>query len=157
MKACLKVLASSIVMLGVLGNVGSAPAAAKSPLITAEEAKLPAFQGHPPLKMRGMVLGPRIVVLAPQAKGENFVSQRPVKLHVRFDTIDGAAVDMRTLKVTYLRLFGIDITDRVKPYVNGDRIDIENAEIPAGEHAIELQIKDVQGRTSDQVLKLVVN
>ena len=35
-------------------------------------------------------------------------------------------------------------------------IDIDNAEIPAGEHRIELEIGDRQGHVTDEILKLVV-
>lgn len=133
-----------------------ARAAAKAVWITPDEARLPPYQGPPRLRMRSVAMGPRIVVLAPPANGEAFISHRPVKLHVRFETTADAPVDLQSLKVTYLRLFGIDITDRVRPYVNDAGIDIDNVEIPAGEHRIELEIGDRHGHTTDQILKLVV-
>jgi hypothetical protein len=148
-------LGIGLALLAVLGAALS-PSAAKSTWITADEAKLPAYQGPAHLKMRGIPSGPRIVVLAPPASGGAFVSSRPVKLHVRFEAVEGAAVDVRSLKVTYLRLFGIDITDRVKPYVTARGIDIDDVDIPPGEHSIELEIRDIRGNLSDQVLKLVV-
>jgi hypothetical protein len=131
-------------------------AAATSVWITPEEARLPPYQGIPHFKTRGIASGPRIVVLSPTASGEAFVAHRPVKLHVRFETTADAPVDIHSLKVTYLRLFGIDITDRVRPYASDTGIDIDNVEIPPGEHRIELEIGDRQGHTTDEILKLVV-
>ena len=131
-------------------------AAGKAVWITPEEAQLPAYQGIPHFKTRGIPLGPRIVVLSPPASGDAFVSNRPVKLKVRFETTPDAPVDIRSLKVTYLRLLGIDITDRVRPYVNENGIEVDNVEIPPGEHRIELEIKDRQGHDTDEILKLVV-
>ena len=133
-----------------------ARAAAKAVWITPDEARLPAYQGPPRLRMRSVAMGPKIVVLAPPANGESFVSHRPVKLHVRFETTADAPVDLQSLKVTYLRLFGIDITDRVRPFVKDSGIDIDNVEIPVGEHRIELEIGDRHGHTTDEILKLVV-
>jgi hypothetical protein len=131
-------------------------AASKAVWITPEEAQLPAYQGIPHFKTRGIPLGPRIVVLSPPSSGDAFVSNRPVKLRVRFETTADAPVDIRTLKVTYLRLLGIDITDRVRPYVNENGIEVDNVEIPPGEHRIELEIKDRQGHDTDEILKLIV-
>src|SRR5690242_17394084 len=59
-------------------------AAGKAVWITPEEAQLPAYQGIPHFKTRGISLGPRIVVLSPPSSGDAFVSNRPVKLQVRF-------------------------------------------------------------------------
>jgi hypothetical protein len=131
-------------------------AAGKAVWITPEEAQLPAYQGIPHFKTRGISLGPRIIVLSPPSNGDAFVSNRPVKLQVRFETTADAPVDIRSLKVTYLRLFGIDITDRVRPYASEKGIEVDNVEIPPGEHRIELEIKDRQGHDTDEILKLVV-
>jgi hypothetical protein len=75
---------------------------------------------------------------------------------VVFEPLSNAKVDMGTLKVVYLKLFGIDITDRLKPYVNGQAIDVPEADIPVGDHSIRVDIKDSNGRQSSQVFRFIV-
>ena len=139
-------------------------------LITREEANLPAYrppskglgeepgQSRPGLRWRGLAAGPQLIVVAPPAKGGTLIAHRPVSLHIRFRTAeDGAAIDLNSLRVTYLRLWGIDITDRIKPYLSTQGIDVDNADIPPGEHSIELEVRDTLGRVIKQVLKLSVS
>jgi hypothetical protein len=149
-------IVTQLIVAAALWQSTRAGGAGATVWITSEEAQLPPYQGIPRFKTRGISLGPRIVVLAPPANGEAFLSARPVALHVRFEPVSNVPIDIHTLRVTYLRLLGIDITDRVRPYVNDHGIDIDNAEIPPGEHRIELQIGDREGHVSDEILKLVV-
>ena len=151
------VIATTPVALEVAYSAsGSAPV-----LVTQDEARLPAYRGPrvgmaPGAKTRSINLGPRFVVIAPAASAGKLIAHRPVALHIQFQPAEGASIDVASLKVTYLRLWGIDITDRVRPYVNDHGIDIDNADIPKGDHSIEIEIRDTLGRAGKEVLKLTV-
>ena len=43
-------------------------------------------------------------------------------------------------KLAYI--FGIDITDRIRPYIKETRIDANEIKFPEGEHEFEIRIKD---------------
>lgn len=130
--------------------------AAAMKLITEDEARMAPFEGGMML-MRSLG-GPVIKVLQPdQADGQKVpVLGRPVHINVVFEPLSNAKVDMGTLKVVYLKLFGIDITDRLRPYVNGQAIDVPEADIPVGDHSIRVDIKDSNGRQSSQVFRFIV-
>ena len=51
-------------------------------------------------------------------------------------------MDMESLRVIYLKIFGIDIVNRTHPYVKKTRIDANRVKFPDGEHEFEIQIKD---------------
>jgi hypothetical protein len=157
-------------ILGILGAVfatSSKALAASRPfmLITPDEAALPAYKGAKPvgaeLKLRGaaaggQALGPRLIVISPVAAGGRLILHRPVSIHIRFETSDGSRVDLTTLKVTYLRLFGVDTTERLRPYLNANGLDIDNADIPEGDHSILVEVGDTLGRKSKLTLNLAI-
>ena len=49
---------------------------------------------------------------------------------------------MKSLRVIYLKMFGIDIADRTHPYVKKIFIDTNGVKFPEGEHEFEIHIKD---------------
>jgi hypothetical protein len=101
--------------------------------------------------------GPRIEILSPNfAVTEKPTVPKPFPLKVRFAAQDGAQVAMNSLRVTYVAFFDIDITDRLRPYINGDQIAVEEADIPVGEHSIRIDITDSRGRTTQQMLQFAV-
>ena len=69
----------------------------------------------------------------------------------------GESVDMTTLRIIYLKMFGIDITDRILPYIKGTRIDANGIKFPEGEHEFEIRIKDKEGMASAQIFKINLN
>ena len=69
----------------------------------------------------------------------------------------GESVDMTTLRVIYLKMFGIDITDRILPYIKETRIDANGIKFPEGEHEFEIRIKDTEGMASAQIFKINLN
>ena len=89
----------------------------------------------------------------------------PDKLHkdlidilVRFDRNPiGESVDMSSLRVIYLKMFGIDITDRILPYVKETRIDAVGIKFPEGEHEFEIRIKDTNELESNEVFRIKVD
>jgi len=107
---------------------------------------------------RSMILelkdGPGIQVVQP---GGDAIDRQPVEIDVIFNqSKDGAEPNMASLKVRYIKFFSIDITDRVKPYVAGNRIHATQAEFPKGEHTVELYVEDTRGKASSKVIEFKV-
>lgn len=113
------------------------------PLITAEEAKLPPPKGAIAVTSRGITRGPRIEFVQP---GPGAAS--PMRFAVRFESFGGAAIDLNSVKVTYLRSPNVDLTPRLKAFMQPTGIDMPNAELPAGEHALRVDLQDSGGRTA---------
>ncbi len=141
-------------ILGCMAAVvtGSMPANAAQVLITAQEAQLPPPKGAIATDRRGITRGPKIDFVA---SGEQVHS--PMHLQLKFEPFGGAKIDPDSVKVTYLRTPNVDLTSRVKSFVQPTGIDIPDVELPVGEHMVRVDIKDSDGRvgTTSFVLKVV--
>lgn len=129
----------------------AAAAASRDWLVTPEEADQARTRQLVPNKSDPD--GPVINVRVP---GEIKEVKPPVTIDVAFEPKDGQTVDLKTLKVTYLKLFDIDITDRMKPYLTPTGIYSQNAKLPPGEHTIEISVKDTAGRTTVELFSFKV-
>ncbi|RAU22441.1 hypothetical protein CU669_06970 [Paramagnetospirillum kuznetsovii] len=116
-------------------------------LITAAEAALPAASG---ITMRGVTRGPGVKLINPSEV------KSPFNLKVAFEPHGGAKIEPSSVKVVYLKSPTVDITDRVKPFVTADGIDMGKAEVPAGQHSIRVDVKDSDGRAGSATLQLTV-
>ena len=67
---------------------------------------------------------------------------------VKFQTFGGSSIDLDALKVTYLKSPVVDLTSRIKPFVQATGIDMPDAQLPPGEHLVRIDIKDSEGRTA---------
>jgi hypothetical protein len=58
--------------------------------------------------------------------------------------------------MTFLRTPNVDLTPRIKPFIQAAGIDIPDTELPPGEYTIRVDIKDSDGRigTTSFVLKV---
>jgi hypothetical protein len=128
-----------------------APAAIAAPLITAEEAALPAQKGAVPNSGRGITRGPKIQVS--EAEG---LQPSPMHFQVKFQTYGGSSIDLDALKVTYLKSPLVDLTSRVKPFAQATGIDMPDAQLPPGEHMVRIDIKDSDGRTASTIFLLKI-
>ena len=111
-------------------------------LITPEEAKLPA-----PTQLastRAITRGPRIEV----SDLDDGKLHSPLHFNLKFRAFGGSSIDLDSLSVTYLRGSNVDLTQRVRPYARPTGIDIPDAEVPPGEHAIRVDLKDSEGRAA---------
>ncbi|MEK6656797.1 MAG: LPP20 family lipoprotein [Nitrospirota bacterium] len=97
--------------------------------------------------------GPIIKVVTPE---EGKVYAPPVNIELNFITKDLAEIDLSTLKVEYLKLFSIDITQRVMPYVSKQGIKISNAQFPSGTHNLKVTIGDKSGAVTIQKFTAVI-
>ena len=123
-------------------------------LITEDEAKLSsAPEEEPSIELR--TAGPRIVIRSPTDGGEY---EGAVDVDVDFAPgPSGFPVKEDTLKVTYLKIVPIDLTDKVRPYFQNDRLHVEGVKIPAGRHRLRMTIADVGGYVSMVSLSFIVH
>ena len=130
-------------------------------LITPEEAALPAAptggvapSGGRPLDVERAApdTGPEILVVKP-AEGKPL--SVPLEVAVRFKPRQ-APVEVATVKVSVVKLFEIDITERVRPYVTPAGIEIPDARLPSGKHMVRISVGDKNGGVSQRELTLEV-
>jgi hypothetical protein len=133
-------LASATIVASLVSAMPARTSAAT--LITEEEAKLPPQKGAVPNSGRGVTRGPKIQV--PDAETAQQAS--PINFQLKFQTFGGSTVDLEALKVTYLKSPVVNLTPRVKPYVQPTGIDMPDAQLPLGEHLLRVDIKDSDGR-----------
>lgn len=91
---------------------------------------------------RALNNGPDIKVVTPEVDGEY---KSPVKIIVLFLSKDGKEVDLSKLRIECLKLFTIDLTERLLPYTSKEGIKIENAKLPPGKYKIRVTIGDEDG------------
>ena len=120
-------------------------------LITDEEAKLPPPKGAIATDRRGITRGPKIELVADVEPVHS-----PMHLHLKFESYGGARIDPDSVKVTYMRTPNVDLTGRVKPFVQPAGIDIPDVQLPVGDHMVRVDLKDSDGRigTTSFVLKV---
>jgi hypothetical protein len=63
---------------------------------------------------------------------------------------------MESLKVMYLRMIELDVTERFKPYIKDNRLFVAKANIPSGRHRLRITITDTDGNTTVDVLQVTV-
>lgn len=133
-----------------LALVSSPRSAIADVLITEAEARLPSSPDAA-LTMRGITRGPAVEQVSPASGAKS-----PLMLKVRFVTRNNIEIDLNSIKLTYLKKPRVDVTARIQKYVKLTGIEMENAEVPPGEHVLRLDVKDKRGRASTAFLKLIV-
>lgn len=126
-------------------------AAAGQKLITEEEAKLPPPKGAVATERRGILRGPKIVFDAPKDDVRS-----PIRLVLKFEAFGDAKIDPESVKVTYLRTPNVDLTARVKQYVQAGGIDMPDAELPPGDYMVRVDLKDSDGRPASTSFTLKI-
>jgi hypothetical protein len=117
------------------------PVYAAQVLITEDEAKLPPPKGAFATDRRGITRGPKIDYVP---AGEPIHS--PMHLQMKFESFGGAKIDLDSVKITYLRTPNVDLTPRVKSFVQATGIDMPDVQLPAGDHMLRVDLKDSDGR-----------
>ncbi|WP_199085678.1 hypothetical protein [Bosea sp. ASV33] len=139
-------------VLATAAMLSVAQAADPIPLITREEAGLPAAP-KVPASTRNLTRGPGIDTLPTPDKG---VDGKPFRLNVRFMPANGVPVDPATVRVFYRRDPPVDITQRIKQYITPGGIDAPSVVVPSGSHIIEIEATDKEGRIGRRQLTLTV-
>jgi len=89
-------------------------------------------------------LGPIIEIVEPLNGGRGSM---PIQVLIHF-TPRAEPVDLASLKVTLVKFILIDITDRIRPYVTPDGIQVKEAKIPTGKHRVRIVVADKTGEFS---------
>jgi hypothetical protein len=140
------------IQLGVLAaGLLILPTAKATQLITEDEAKLPPPRGAVAADRRGILRGPRVEVVSPIE-----ASHSPFRLQLKFESFGSAKINIDSVKVIYLRTPNVDLTPRVKPFIQVDGIDMPDTELPPGEYMVRVDVKDSDGRpgTTSFILKV---
>lgn len=124
-------------------------AAAATTLIADDEAKVP--DSPPEVRTRGISRGPAVAFEEPRA---GVVEHAPFEFKVKLEAHGGAAINPAKLRVTYLKTPSIDLTERLRPFVTAQGIDMPAAEVPAGEHLLRIEVEDSDGRATQTTITL---
>ena len=110
-------------------------------LITDAEAQLPPQKGASAMDRRGITRAPRIVLVS--------ISDvhSPMRFQVKFEAFGGSKIDPDSVKVTYLKTPAVDLTPRLKDFVQATGIDMPDVQLPVGDHLIRVDLKDSDGRS----------
>jgi hypothetical protein len=139
MSVPLAVSRRAAICIGVV-LASSAPASAVE-LVTAQEASYP---DDPYGETRGSpTAGPQVEIVSPAVTA---LIKSPFQLKVRFRAHGGASIDAESIAITYRKVPAVDVTQRIKPFIAGDTIDIKDAELPSGAHAFRIDVRDSRGR-----------
>lgn len=117
-------------------------------LVTPDEARLPAVAATP--GTRAITRGPGVKLATPDSVSGSF----PFK--VEFAPRGGSKIDPASVKVEYLRGTGVDLTARLKANIKPEGIEVASAQVPAGEHAFRVSVRDSEGREGKSEFKLTV-
>ena len=110
-------------------------------LITEEEAKLPPPRGAVAADRRGILRGPKVEFTSPEDTVHS-----PLHLQLKFQAFGGTKIDPESVKVIFLRTPNVDLTPRVKPFIQAGGIDMPDTEVPPGEYMVRVDVKDSDGR-----------
>jgi hypothetical protein len=122
-------------------------------LITPEEA----VQPDAPIP-RGVKLttiqenGPQIKIFSPNPAEPIRV---PFILDIAFEASSDKTVDLDSLSIKYLKLIAIDLTGRMKPYLNGNRLVVKDVKVPQGKHRLQFSIAYASGEKT--MMEIVLN
>jgi hypothetical protein len=120
-------------------------------ILKSEAARPP---GWGPGTQRGITRDPEIRIESPRLNGGAIDS--PFHLTVTFKPHNHVAIDLDSVKVTYLKDPPVDLTTRVRPFTTVDGINVPEMEMPAGEHAIRIELNDTDGHHIAAVLRFEV-
>ena len=164
----LKLFAIFITVVLFLTVINQGWAEKKEPIIwiTEQEAALPARKPSEtkagslpksdqafPISHQSMA-GPIINIDKPN---QNLIYDNLIDVAIRFTKNPfGEAVDMGSLKVILLKLWDIDLTERVRSFIKGTTIEASGLKFPSGEHEIEIRIKDQEKMESRRTFTVKV-
>jgi hypothetical protein len=144
-------LAKAIWLACIAASLLTLGEARATQLITEEEAKLPPPKGAIAADRRGILRGPKVEFISP---GETVHS--PLRLQLKFEAFGGSKIDPESVKMTFLRTPNVDLTPRIKPFVQAAGIDMPDTDVPPGEYMVRVDVKDSDGHpgTVSFVLKV---
>jgi hypothetical protein len=151
----MKISAIAACLIATIAGASTAQAQSKGVvLITAEESQLSAAPQGDLTFRAGVSRGPSITVLSPKAGDTNL--QSPFRLQLKFEGRGGAQIDPDSLKLIYAKTPAVDLTARVKPYMQPAGVDLPEASVPPGNHTIRAEVKDKEGRSGTHTFTIKV-
>jgi hypothetical protein len=129
-----------------------AGAAQATQLITEDEARLPPPKGAIAADRRGILRGPKVEIVSPHGAAHS-----PLRLQLKFESFGGATINPDSVKVIYLRSPNVDLTPRVKPFIQASGIDMPQAELPPGEYMVRVDVKDSDGRPGTASFTFIIS
>ncbi|MBF0481772.1 MAG: hypothetical protein HQK81_13570 [Desulfovibrionaceae bacterium] len=104
--------------------------------------------------------GPIVAILAPEVKQtgkDRLIVAKPVLDLVVEIRENAAPVAMETLEIKGKKgFFSLSLTDKVRPFIRGSRIEARGLTIPEGKFALEVSVADVDGARTVEVFKIEV-
>jgi hypothetical protein len=156
MRACEQRLSGWAPLLGSVGLLAAclllSGVAHATQLITAAEAELPPPKGAIPVDRRGILRAPKVELISP-----NGPDHSPFRLLLTFEPHGGTTINPDSVKIVYLRTPNVDLTPRVKPFVQAGGIDVPDAEVPPGEYAIKVDVKDTDGHPGTAIFTVTIS
>ena len=122
-------------------------------LITPEEAATPDAptpRGVKFTRMEGN--GPHIKIHSPNLDEPLRI---PFLMDIAFEASPDKVIDVETLSIKYLKLISIDLTGRIKPYLNNNRLILKDVKVPQGKHRLRLFIAYTSGEKT--MMEIVLN
>ncbi len=111
----------------------------------------------PPTTRRGRVgieRGVDIVPVYPAPKSG--AVQSPFNFRVKFRSHGNTEIDLDSLVVVYKKIPEIDLTQRLRPFVQPDGINMPSAEVPPGAHRILIFLRDSVGHGGEADIRFEV-
>jgi len=121
-------------------------------LITPEEAAQPDTFTTRGIKARTEGNGPLIKIHSPNLEEP---LQIPFLMDIAFEASSDKIIDVQSLNIKYLKLVSIDLTGRLKPYLNNNRLIVKDVKVPRGKHRLQLFIAYTSGEKT--MMEIVLN
>jgi hypothetical protein len=122
-------------------------------LITSEEAAepdAPISRGIKFTRIEGN--GPQIKIHSPNLDEPLRI---PFLMDIVFEAPPDKIIDIDTLSIKYLKLISIDLTGRIKPFLNNNRLIVKDVKVPQGKHRLRLFIAYTSGEKT--MMEIVLN
>lgn len=132
--------------------------ACASPLVTPAEAALPDAVE----RTRPLTLGPVISIVSPDVVANQPITatravRSPFDLNVKFAERGGEKVNPSSIRLVYLKVPEIDLTDRIQGRVSEGGLVFSALELPPGTHTFRLSVLDRKSRSSTKLFQVTVN
>jgi len=118
------------------------------PLVTEAEAQLAAAAAavDGEITAKAVSRGPSIRLIAPAPNALNLTS--PLALKIAFEAHGGAKINLASFSMVYLKTPAVDVLPRLKAGLTESGLDLQGVELPVGDHAFKITLKDTEGRQS---------
>jgi hypothetical protein len=125
-------------------------------LITPQMAALPnaIVPEERRLVTRALTRAPTVQLVLPPPDGGMVKS--PLEIKIVFETNGGSQIDLNSVKVLYLKIPLLDLTERVAALIKPTGIDVPDAQLPPGTHFIRVEVMDADGRFGSDTFSIRV-